>query len=266
MAIAWALYAALLGFVLGGSFVWGTLEPPHSLAQQQRTAEEHQRPDSHAKEKTEEALARYTLWLTICTGVLAFATIALGIATAGLYLTGEKQIEIARANTDALINSERAHLFIGIKSETVAKIVGMAGGWDHSPSMWEAKTDAPGVGYFFINHGRTAAILKEIGERMIVANTFPDVYHIDLRETPNELVIAPDKESTVLLCYKKNFTIGDAVAFQQGKTAIWFFGFVRFADAFGQETTWRWRYCYRSGYGGFRLVWYEEAPPKKRED
>jgi hypothetical protein len=42
------------------------------------------------KEESDEALARYTLWLMVFTGVLAFATIGLGIATLLLYATDEK--------------------------------------------------------------------------------------------------------------------------------------------------------------------------------
>jgi len=48
------------------------------------------------KDETDEALAYYTLWLMVFTGILAFATIGLGAATVGLYLTGEKQAKIAK--------------------------------------------------------------------------------------------------------------------------------------------------------------------------
>lgn len=265
--IAWILYAAIVGLALGGSFVAAFLEIPHAKIHQQTSQAEQHATEQRPKENSDEALARYTLWLTGFTAILALATVGLGIATVGLYLTGEKQIEIARANTDALINSEKAHLFISIKSETVANVVGRSGAWDKSPDMWRHNASpSPGVGYAFKNHGRTAAILKSIGEQMIVADEFPDEWDIEPRDMPDQLVISPDEESSTLLCYDRDFTVGNAVEFQKDRTAIWFYGYVRFADAFGQETTWRWRYCWRKGYGGFRLVWYEEAPPKKHED
>lgn len=47
-------------------------------------------------ESVEAATARYTWWLTAFTGILAIATIGLGIATLGLYFAGERQLEHAR--------------------------------------------------------------------------------------------------------------------------------------------------------------------------
>lgn len=59
----------------------------------------------HTKETTDDALADYTLWLMVFTGILAVATIGLGVATVGLYLTGEKQVKVT---LDALIGDQRA--------------------------------------------------------------------------------------------------------------------------------------------------------------
>lgn len=61
----------------------------------------------HTREATDEALADYTLWLMIFTGILAAATIGLGLATVGLYKTGEKQVKVTR---EALIGDQRAWL------------------------------------------------------------------------------------------------------------------------------------------------------------
>jgi len=66
----------------------------------------------HTKETTDGALAEYTLWLTIFTGALAFATVGLGAATLGLYLTGEKQVEITR---QALIGDQRAWIVTSLE-------------------------------------------------------------------------------------------------------------------------------------------------------
>jgi hypothetical protein len=82
-----------MGFAVGGSFAFG-LYGPQAAAQYMKAAE--QRAAEHdaksKKEETDEALAYYTLWLMVFTGILAIATIGLGGATLGLYFTGEKQI------------------------------------------------------------------------------------------------------------------------------------------------------------------------------
>jgi hypothetical protein len=101
--IVWTLFASVMGFALGGSAFWG-LYGPNITIQRASQAAEHD-PSHHEakskKEETDEAIAYYTLWLTVFTSVLAFATIALGGATFGLYLTGEKQIKFLRESSEA---------------------------------------------------------------------------------------------------------------------------------------------------------------------
>ena len=96
IVIVWIALAAILGFTLGGSFVWSFSYSPHSPLQNQHAATKEKLPDAHAASKAEEAIAEYTWWLTAFTGGLVIATIGLGFATVGLYFTGEKQIGLAR--------------------------------------------------------------------------------------------------------------------------------------------------------------------------
>jgi hypothetical protein len=67
---------------------------------------------SHSKEDNDSALADYTLWLMIFTGMLAVATIGLGAATVGLYLTGEKQVKITR---ETLVGDQRAWIVTSLE-------------------------------------------------------------------------------------------------------------------------------------------------------
>jgi hypothetical protein len=82
----WPLFAAIMGFVLGGSVFWGLYGPNTTIEQADAAYEQKAaQPEAKSKkEETDEALAKYTLWLTGFTGVLAFATIGLGVATMGL--------------------------------------------------------------------------------------------------------------------------------------------------------------------------------------
>jgi hypothetical protein len=74
MWIIWVVFAALMGFAVGGSVVW-------AIQDKQRVTHQQTADQSSKKEETDEALAFYTLWLTAFTGVLAIATVGLGIAT-----------------------------------------------------------------------------------------------------------------------------------------------------------------------------------------
>lgn len=112
--LVWPLFAAIMGFALGGSVFWG-LYGPNSAIQQVSQATEHQPTDHEAKskkEETDEALAYYTLWLMVFTGVLAAATLGLGGATFGLYLTGEKQIGLIQQQAADTRILQRAYISV----------------------------------------------------------------------------------------------------------------------------------------------------------
>lgn len=96
--------AMLVGFGGGAASIWGVNHYRTHIAQA-----------STEKEKTDEALTEYSLWLMAFTGILAVATIGLGAATVGLYLTGEKQVQITR---EALIGDQRAWIVTSLEIGT----------------------------------------------------------------------------------------------------------------------------------------------------
>ncbi len=95
--IVWPVYFGLMGFVLGASFffgLYGRNVTESEIASQEKHYTSAEKTNSN-KQETDAALAYYTLWLMAFTGVLAFATIGLGIATVMLFGTGEKQFKFA---------------------------------------------------------------------------------------------------------------------------------------------------------------------------
>jgi hypothetical protein len=155
---AWIVFALLVGFVVGGSFVAAyhiPLSQPNALTNPEKapSAEE-------AKENSDAALARYTKGLMIGTLVLAIATVALGIATVGLYITGEKQAVAFLKIANATELSSRAAIAIempiirgtpeGIISGSTR---GHAGPIIHAISVYTIS---------FANFGRTEALPVEV--------------------------------------------------------------------------------------------------------
>src|SRR5947209_2772591 len=92
--------AVSVAFVLLSAWVlWQSLQIPQLSIQYRGAATEEHSPSRYTEEEkkqTDEALARYTGWLTFFTGILAFATIGLGVATLGMYLISKRQIGLAR--------------------------------------------------------------------------------------------------------------------------------------------------------------------------
>ncbi len=92
------LWAAIMGFVLGGTFVAGYLYTPISQQQKGNAVDTYGSNAQSIEERhqaTEEAIARYNKWLMFFTAILAIATIILGGATVALYFGSERQFELS---------------------------------------------------------------------------------------------------------------------------------------------------------------------------
>jgi len=158
LLIVWIIYAGIVGFALGGSFVSAYFVYPteHGGAYDSNKKAD----DEKSKEKTDEALARYTWWLTAFTGGLAFVTGALCIATVGLYVTGEKQIEVALKSANAAELSAKAAiaLELPIFRADLNKM-----GWSDTQNEIGEKRYWVWIDYLHVsNVGRTSAFPIEV--------------------------------------------------------------------------------------------------------
>jgi hypothetical protein len=79
--------------------------PHYSAATKDHAASNHPTEEKAG----EQALTRYTFWLTFFTGVLALATIGLGTATLWLYFVAERQIKLGR---DEFVSTHRPKLIV----------------------------------------------------------------------------------------------------------------------------------------------------------
>lgn len=244
----------------------------HALVNQRVAAQkEHATNGDSAKETTEEAIARYNKYLAIFTGILAVATVGLGLATIGLYLTGEKQIAVAKESADAaklnaqaLIEVERAHLFIVVRSDNVhiatrgVRFYGDA----NSANMHDAQIMPPELEFTIRNTGRRAAIMHAVSYQLVQA--MADNIHWDFAfrdAIVNPVVLANSETEPPTSCeLQRTWTIRDAIEAVVGETRpLFFFGFVTFTDTFKMDRQYFWRYQYRGGR--FVLVWEDEQSP-----
>jgi hypothetical protein len=121
--LAWPIFAAIMGFALGGSVAWGIMYVPPQHASNNHQSEDaptHQEhKDGFWEKAADDPVAYFTLWLVAFTGVLAISTIGLWIVTwrasasqardmKASIAAAEKSGEIAR---DAMIAGERAFVF-----------------------------------------------------------------------------------------------------------------------------------------------------------
>jgi hypothetical protein len=172
--------------------------------------------------------------------------------------------EAAKLNAEAVIETERARLFIIIDDarelETNLPLVAQV--IDN-----EFRTTAPfNLIYRFKNHGRTPAIIKEIGHRFEYAKEGElNLYYFPLVPLPIGQVIDAAAKSDPLICRTQTtMSVADVKSIFKSEASLWFHGYVAYDDTFGwgRELRFVWHYA---GLGrGMSLYSYREIHSAKR--
>ena len=105
------MFALVMGFFLGGSIFWGMFGPNVSNV----TEPDNPEPLAHqkmTKEETDEALARYTLYLAILTGCLVLVSAGQGYFLLRADRTARMTAEAAQAQTHNFTKLERPYVYI----------------------------------------------------------------------------------------------------------------------------------------------------------
>jgi len=219
MRIRWLAPLALLIWIASffGHEIWRSSQISHSTIQYQRATTDHQRTQKDTVkegEKAEEALARYTYWLMIFTGVLAFATVALGVATLGLYFAGERQLRLAR---EEFLSTHRPK--IRIKHLLIRNDI-----WQGEPII---------VDLWVINAGTADATLNTFGirchvvknDRALPIKPYIESFPLGGRPAPIGLNLEfPNIDIGRRLTPEENVEI------QQGRSRLYCVGFVSYLD------------------------------------
>jgi hypothetical protein len=169
-----------------GAELWRASNAPHAPINHSTPAAKERGSDTKAQEESaEEAIARYNKWLMIFTGILAAATVGLGLATIGLYFAGERQLALAKdtsnrqaveiqnqiditreanraaqKSADAAVATERARFYIVIKRHNLDRVLETLGRFPNSQTM--PLSFEPVIEYAFKNYGKTPGIVSEV--------------------------------------------------------------------------------------------------------
>jgi hypothetical protein len=219
--LLWIGYAMVMGFAVGGSLVSGLPTPqPATTSCPKGSTGPNCLTSEQRHEAAEAALNSYTKWLTICTAILAAATIALGIATIGLYLAGKGQL---RHLEDTAERQLRAYIAGPIRAE-----------------ISNFNTRSPTYRFAFKNSGQTPAHDVRFWTTSAVA-----IYPLDERPTepPPEYTRGEGASVGVVGPGGEFFTDGGAqvaIAAEErdavviGRAAFYVYGEMTYRDAFNQ--------------------------------
>lgn len=193
--LVWPLFAAIMGFALGGSFVWGLQETKpnyqtdptkaerqhiESNASRTKTVANEQPHEGGQKGKWYDTFLNHTpnWFVAIFTALLTFVTYRLVSSTNKLWEAGERQIELAKDTAAAQSRDMQDSLKVARAANKVAEAALIANdrAWISinaeviAPLVFEKDRVHIGVGFNLTNVGNSPATHVEI-----LAELCPDI-------------------------------------------------------------------------------------------
>lgn len=247
--------------------------------QQSAQAPAHQEAASNSNAaKNPDAELTGSTWLTKdAAGFFTFALVIVGGLQAILFLAQLRLIReslapakeaadaakeaagAANLNAEAVINSERAYLFVDIGAD-VAPVMEQAAEFDESsPAKFTLK-----ITYAFKNYGRTPALIREIGCGTCIT---PDLPHERIYSPaihlPAHLLAADKATSNIPVDDVPKVTVADAKSIREIENTFWFYGFVTYEDMFEWRRTFSFVWHYSAVSEGFTLFSWEETKERR---
>jgi hypothetical protein len=218
---------------------------------------------------------------------VTFVLFVVGAVQAGLFLAQLKLIreslvdakkaadaaakgaKAAELNAQAVIDAERARIFVSIEQDTVDSIRSAAK-YVNSPEMDSGTiSTAVGLFYSFKNYGKTPAILKEISHQMVLTPELAkEREYVLIVPLPIEHILSPGEktpEQTLFCCLDRKITVGEAKKIHALENTVWFYGYISYDDTFGFGRELRYIFHYDGSTGGrFHLYSFREIQSRKR--
>lgn len=262
----WPLFASIMGFALGGSFVWGILySPPQQYAANNHQAEnasgQKEHKDGFWEKEADDPVAYFTLWLVSFTGVLAVSTIGLWIVTwrasAGQardmkasIAAAERSADIAR---DAMIAGERAFVFATNIMPFWEQSPDGAYNWRFRPN-WENSGDTP------------TRNMTMHSECLLVPSPIAPGFNFDYETTEIGNALNPPKTKSggglAPRFTAPAITPQDIIEIQNGRKFLYFWGWARYYDVFTGTPQHITRFCWQIVVAGNPYLYEPTSSPQ----
>ena len=248
---AFVLMVAVLGF-----FLWQTLfvtkeygnaektsETPYT-EQQTSGADTTSRAPPSSKQSTDEAVAEYTKWLAIFTLFLVLATI-------GLFISGERNVEVARMSANAAKTSAKVAedtLIAGdrpwVGPETIDFPALMVGGAFQATIRWRNTGHSPALNSRIYTESKTVNRGEAEPGRLTI---FP-------AEVDTTLMM-PNEVGVTLIFHNSRINNQAAIdAIKNGEIVLWLLGLAEYSDIYGRMHTTVFRERYDPDVGAYRSI------------
>jgi hypothetical protein len=195
--------------------------------------------------------AKLTDWLlAILTFFLVLFTYRLWRSTDKLWGAGEKQIAVARDSADAakeaadaaklnalaVINAERAHLYVIVTQHNVCDVISAGGGSRYSEANAKERMTPPTLSYTLKNYGKTPALVEDIAHCVSINETEGGPRTYATPERALEILGLGDETEQIAVDFnERNFIVEDAKSLGDHSTMLFFYSRATFMDAFNRR-------------------------------
>jgi hypothetical protein len=220
---------------------------PATDAKQRADKEDRERQE---KAKVDEKLAFETQRLADYTFRLALFTIFLfcvAVAQAGLFVwqllliqnsarDTKVAADAAKLNALAVINAERAHLYVIVKQHNVSDLISAAGGTRFSEAIAKDRMNPPTLAYTLKNYGKTPALVEDIAHCVSISETEGGPRTYATPERALEILGLGDETELIAVDFdERQFIAEDAKSLGDHSTMLFFYSRATFLDAFNRR-------------------------------
>jgi hypothetical protein len=244
---------------------------PAEKSEAEREDEQKHRDNETRLSQSADQLARSTrgLYLVGIAQIVLVAALLLFIFLS--FRNAKKAADAAKVNAEALMDAERARIFVMIEQDT-ADAIRAATKHANSPEKDGDTLDGSvGLYYGLKNYGKTPAIIREISQHLVLMPELAKEREYSPKDPlPIEQLLGPGEQTprgTLVCSLDRKVTVGEAKEILALKNALWFYGYVAYDDTFGFWRELRYVFRYDGSTGGrFRLHSLQEIRSQKRHE
>jgi hypothetical protein len=144
--------------------------------------------------------------------------------------------DAATLNALAVINAERAHLYVIVKQQNVPDLISAVAGFRFSEAIAKDRMTPPTLSYVFKNYGKTPATLESIMHYVTIKNDEGGSRNYEMPERAIEIVGEREESELIATSFEeRQFIVEDARALGDHDTMLFFYSEVTFSDAFNRR-------------------------------
>lgn len=192
-----------------------------------------------------------TVFIAIFTTILAVFTVR---------LAGSTRIAADAANLNALavINAERAHLYVIVTQHNVSDLISAVAGFKYTEDAAASKMEPPTLAYVFRNYGKTPATIEMPMHCLTIRGSEKGGRTYKTFDRAIEIINAGDDTEPIADEFSERAFFGrDAKALGDDDISLYFFSEATFMDTFGRRYTIAHDFLYSAGR--FHLIGRTEA-------